>query len=44
MLFKTFVLIENIFALTSNFLADIQTGLLIQSSKSTTKLSGSALA
>jgi hypothetical protein len=39
-LFKTFVLTENIFALTSNFLALIHIGDFIPSSKSTTKLSG----
>jgi len=40
MLFKTFELIEKIFALTSSFLADIPIGDLIHSSKSTVKLSG----
>jgi len=39
-LVKTFRFIENIFAVTSNFLADIQSGFLIPSSKSTIKLSG----
>jgi hypothetical protein len=39
-LVKTFKFIENIFATTSSFLADIQSGFLIPSSKSTTKLSG----
>jgi hypothetical protein len=39
-LFKTFKFIENIFETTSNFLADIQIGFLIPSSKSTAKFSG----
>jgi len=38
-LVNTFKFIENIFAETSSFLADIQSGFLIQVSKSTTKLS-----
>jgi hypothetical protein len=40
MLFKTLTFIEKIFATTSSFLADIQTGFFTQSSKSTTKYSG----
>jgi hypothetical protein len=40
MLFKTLRFIEKIFEITSNFLAAIQIGFLIHSSKSTLKCSG----